>query len=507
MALILALLECFLIGAAACATLHLMMGSHAGGAGHLDGALQRALTLSLSCAVAFYYQELYDLHAVRTFRNFLSRLPRSAVLALVLTLAAWGVIPAAGVPGLSPIAILPIILAIILPLRALVYGIAARPPFVRRTLVLGTGPLARRVTQEIDARPESGYRVVGLVGEGSGGPTTAYGTPVLGSLEDLDDIISRTGSRRIVVALGDRRGRLPVDRLLEARVRGIAVLDGVEVLERLTGKIAIEAVSPGALAFSGDFRGSRLHEAVARGISLVAAVSGLVLFAPLMALIALLIRLDSRGPVLFVHDRAGLGGKRIRLLKFRTMHPSDRHTSEWAGDNDDRITRAGRWLRRFRLDELPQFVNILRGDINLVGPRPHPLSNFDLFTRTVPYYRIRSMVPPGVTGWAQVRYGYANDLEEETEKMRYDLYYIKHRSILLDALILLDTIKVVLLGRGAKVAEAARTESLARGSSVAFLPRMHGRHNQNRALAGQRGRSPVGLTRDLGRHAGGPQAP
>src|SRR5206468_372645 len=144
----------------------------------------------------------------------------------------------------------------------------------------------------------------------------------------------------------------------------------------------------------------------------------------------------------------------------------------------------------FRLDELPQFVNILRGDINLVGPRPHPLSNFDLFTRTVPYYRIRSMVPPGVTGWAQVRYGYANDLEEETEKMRYDLYYIKHRSILLDALILLDTIKVVLLGRGAKVAEAARTESLARGSSVAFLPRMHGRHNQNRALARRCDRPP-----------------
>jgi len=194
------------------------------------------------------------------------------------------------------------------------------------------------------------------------------------------------------------------------------------------------------------------------------------------------------------------------IMKLRTMHPTDRHTSEWARDNDDRITRAGRWLRKFRLDELPQFVNILRGDINLVGPRPHPLSNFDLFTRTVPYYRIRSMVTPGVTGWAQVRYGYANDLEEETEKMRYDLYYIKHRSILLDALILLDTIKVVLLGHGAKAAEAERTEALARGSSVTFLPRMQLRHSQNRALAGRRGRSPFRPTDDLDRRAG-PQAP
>src|SRR2546428_5465420 len=478
------------------------MGSHAGGAGHLDGALERALTLSLSCAVAFYYQELYDLHAVRTFRNFLSRLPRSAVLALVLTLAAWGLIPAAGVPGLSPIAIFPIILAIILPLRALVYGIAARPPFVRRTLVLGTAHAARWVTQEIGARPESGYKVVGLVGEASGGPTTAYGTPVLGSLDDLDAVISRTASRRIVVALGDRRGRLPVDRLLEARVRGIAVQDGVEVLERLTGKIAIETASPGALAFSRDFRGSRLHESVARGISLVAAASGLVLFAPLMALIALLIRLDSRGPVLFIQDRAGLGGKRFRLLKFRTMHPSDRHTSEWARDNDDRITRAGRWLRKFRLDELPQFVNILRGDVNLVGPRPHPLSNFDLFTRTVPYYPIRSMVPPGVTGWAQVRYGYANDLEEETEKMRYDLYYIKHRSFLLDVRILLDTARVVLLGRGAESAESPSGEAREYDRVAALLPHLLLRRDTGRALGLHGAATPLAFRDDLRRRAG-----
>src|SRR6266436_1941499 len=253
---------------------------------------------------------------------------------------------------------------------------------------------------------------------------------------------------RIVVALDERRGRLPVRRLLEARVRGIAVEDGGEVLERLTGKIAIESILPGALAFSKDFRASRAHDALARAGGVLLAGAGLVLSAPLFLLVALLIKLDSRGPVLFVHERVGLGGRRFRLLKFRTMHPAYGGTSEWVRENEDRITRVGRWLRKFRLDELPQFVNILRGDLNFIGPRPHPASNFDLFDRVVPYYWLRTLVRPGITGWAQVRYGYANNLEEETEKMRYDLYYIKHQSPALDLRILLDTVKIVLLGRG-----------------------------------------------------------
>jgi len=151
------------------------------------------------------------------------------------------------------------------------------------------------------------------------------------------------------------------------------------------------------------------------------------------------------------------------------MHPVEASPSEWARDNDDRITRVGRWLRRFRLDELPQFVNILRGDMNLVGPRPHPVTNYELFLATVPYYALRATVRPGVTGWAQVRYGYANNLEEETEKMRYDLYYIKHRSFGLDLRILLDTAKIVLLGRDRSAADVDRLGSAA-GAQATPLP-------------------------------------
>jgi lipopolysaccharide/colanic/teichoic acid biosynthesis glycosyltransferase len=177
-----------------------------------------------------------------------------------------------------------------------------------------------------------------------------------------------------------------------------------------------------------------------------------------MGLIAALIRLESDGPSLFVQERVGLAGRRFKLLKFRSMRDATGVHTEWAGDNVARITKVGRWIRKFRLDELPQFINVIRGDMNLVGPRPHPLSNRDLFIlvsrntpqcgEQIPYYSLRSSVRPGITGWAQVRYKYANGLDEEIEKLRYDLYYIKHYSPWLDLRILLETVKVMFLGRG-----------------------------------------------------------
>jgi lipopolysaccharide/colanic/teichoic acid biosynthesis glycosyltransferase len=239
---------------------------------------------------------------------------------------------------------------------------------------------------------------------------------------------------------------LPVLQLLEQRVRGLIIEEGEEAYERATGKLAVESLRPGSLLFCQGFRSSLVQLALARGVSLLCAVAGLFALAPLLALIAALIKIDSEGPVLFRQKRVGLGGEPFDLFKFRTMHAATRSTSEWVADNHERITRVGEWLRRFRLDEFPQFVNILRGDMNLVGPRPHPLSNFELFTEKIPFYCLRSLVRPGLTGWAQVRYGYANNLIEETEKVRYDLYYIKHRSAWLDLQIIPATMRAVLAG-------------------------------------------------------------
>jgi lipopolysaccharide/colanic/teichoic acid biosynthesis glycosyltransferase len=182
---------------------------------------------------------------------------------------------------------------------------------------------------------------------------------------------------------------------------------------------------------------------------MVVASIGLILMAPLLAALAIAIRLGSPGPVLFVQSRAGQSGRPFGLLKFRTMHPCAEMRSEWVRDNLDRITPIGRWLRRFRLDELPQLINVMRGEMNLIGPRPHPTANHAVFADQIAYYGLRDSVRPGVTGWAQVRYGYANNLEEETEKMRYDLYYIKNRSFRLDTRIMFETVGIMIFGEAA----------------------------------------------------------
>jgi exopolysaccharide biosynthesis polyprenyl glycosylphosphotransferase len=324
-----------------------------------------------------------------------------------------------------------------------------RPIALSRVLILGGGPLAAKLIEELRFANGFNHVIVGIVddlpNQGDHHPQTRW----LGPLDRLAEIVEAVRADHIVIALPDRRGRLPLKPLLEFRVRGVVVEDALDMCERLTGKIVIEALTPGPLVLSNGFRNRGTPEVVTRAVSVVIAAAGLVFLAPVLALIALAIKLDSRGPVMFVQARTGRDGQPFKLLKFRTMHPCEERTSEWVQDNSDRITRVGAALRRFRLDELPQLVNVLRGEMHLVGPRPHPTCNEEIFERNIAYYGLRSTVRPGVTGWAQVRYGYANNIEEETEKMRYDLYYIKNRSLGLDARILLETIQIILLGHGA----------------------------------------------------------
>jgi exopolysaccharide biosynthesis polyprenyl glycosylphosphotransferase len=322
-----------------------------------------------------------------------------------------------------------------------------------RVLILGATPLTQAVAHELARRPPDRTTVVGVVPEGEVSDGVRY--PVLGPLERLDKIVRATRPSRIIVDLDRPGAEFPVTPLLESLSGGAIVEDAVDAYERLTGRVPLDALRPGHVIFSKPFRRGRRARVATRALSLSIAVLGLVLSAPLFLVLALAIKLDSAGPVLFVHDRLGRGGRRFQLLKFRTMRPGCPR-SEWVRDNDDRITGVGAWLRRFRLDELPQLVNVLRGDMDVVGPRPHPVSNAELFNASIPFYPLRLLVRPGVTGWAQIRYGYANNLEEETEKMRYDLYYIKHRSVRLDLCILLMTLKVVLFGYGVEHAVPAR---------------------------------------------------
>lgn len=331
-------------------------------------------------------------------------------------------------------------------------------------VILGSGPMTSKLIEEVDSSSD-GCRLAGLVDHQRppNGPLSSI--PWLGTFDCLSDIVDRIRPSRIIVALADRRGRLPLESLLQSRIKGVVVEDALEFYEQLTGKMAIEELTAGTLALSKGFRHDGFGQGIARIMSLTVALAGLIVCAPLLVLVAIVIKLDSRGPVFFVQERAGWNGKPFNLLKFRTMHPagSAPPTSEWVQDNVGRITRVGKWLRRFRIDEVPQMVNVLRGEMNLIGPRPHPTTNQKIFLEYIAYYGLRSTVRPGVTGWAQVRYGYANNLEQETEKMRYDLYYIKNHTLWLDFKILFETAFIMVTGHGAaEVRRQVRREEAVR---------------------------------------------
>ena len=328
------------------------------------------------------------------------------------------------------------------------------PLFPReRVLILGASPLAEAVVREIESRRLSRVVIVGVLNDIQ--PGGSSGRYYIGPVARLHEVVERHRPHRIVATLQEWQNAAPIQLLFESYVsRGVAVEDTQEFFERLTGKVPLESLTAVQILMSGQFRPTRTHEIGARVLSLVTAVVALVALLPLFGLIALAIKLDSPGPVLFAQRRVGAFGQPFTLLKFRTMREDKRRRSEWAGDNLDQVTRLGRWLRRFRLDELPQFINILRGEMNRVGPRPHPVSNLALFTlvarnlneltgEATSCYALRLMVRPGLTGWAQVRYRYANNLDEEIEKLRYDIYYVKRMSLLLDLQVLLETFNVI----------------------------------------------------------------
>lgn len=426
-------------------------------------ALVQVGVLSLCVVAAWYFSDLYDFRATRNLARYIARLPRAGVIFVVLTGGLLSLTPEGTVVSAAPLlwGLVPAIGVSLIVIRASFYRLLGIGLFDQRTLIVGESPLARELVREIKSRPGCGYMIVGIAGESNAAYSETHRELLAGSLGDVQRIIAELRPERVIVALSDLRGRLPVHQLVGAHIgRGVVIEEGMDVYERLTRKLAIESLTPSRVIFSRDFLPSRFSLMNARGLSIFVSMAAVIGFSPLMAVIALAIKCDSPGPILFVQDRVGMGGRRFKLLKFRTMHPTERHQSEWVRDNGHRITRAGRWLRKFRLDELPQLINVLQGDMNLVGPRPHPASNFELLTLVsrnapecgveIPFYSLRSMIPPGITGWAQVRYRYANDLDEEIEKMRYDLYYVKHRSLGLDLRILLDTIKIVLCGRGSE---------------------------------------------------------
>ena len=320
------------------------------------------------------------------------------------------------------------------------------PILVERVYVLGTGERAQRVVKGLRQNPEIGVEVASWTGKLEGAVTRD-------SVADhLMEVVKKQKVHRVIVAMPDRRGTIPMQELLELRMQGVKIEEATSWLEKISGKIEIDTLYPSWLVFSQGFRRSTVFIIVRRLLSVVISLIGLALAAPLIPLVMLAIRLDSQGPVFYTQDRVGKAGRVFKVMKFRTMRQDAEAANgpQWAGDNDPRVTRVGRFLRSSRLDEIPQLWCVLKGDMAFVGPRPERPEFIEWLSKEIPYYGVRHMVRPGVTGWAQVRYKYGSTIEDSREKLQYDLYYIKNASIGFDLLIMFQTVKTVLLRRGAQ---------------------------------------------------------
>jgi sugar transferase (PEP-CTERM system associated) len=320
------------------------------------------------------------------------------------------------------------------------------PILVERVYVLGTGERAQRVVQGLRQNPELGVEIASWTGKMEGAVTRDS------VAAHLMEVVHKQKVHRVIVAMPDRRGTIPMPELLELRMRGIKIEEATSWLEKISGKIEVENLYPSWLVFGEGFRRSTAFIVVRRVVSIVISLIGLILALPLFPLIMLAIRLDSRGPVFYTQARVGKAGGVFSVVKFRTMRQDAEAASgpKWAGDNDPRVTRVGKFLRSSRLDEIPQLWCVLKGDMAFVGPRPERPEFIEWLSKEIPYYGVRHMVRPGLTGWAQVKYKYGSTVEDSREKLQYDLFYIKNASIGLDLLIMFLTVKTVLLRRGAQ---------------------------------------------------------
>jgi len=400
-------------------------------------------SLTLLCA---YYMELYNLRGLSGSWDTYSRIFKLiGVVALVL----------AGLSLISPKFLLDrnvsfIALFILTPAwmiwRTAYDRFIFHPAFRQRVYLIGGGELALRVRNTLLARRELGMDIVGWF---------RYPNEETSTEETLEEILRSLGTQpgveRVIVALSDRRSRMPVNELLELRLKGVVIEEGATVLEKVSGQIEVDELRPSWLIFGEGFRLRSKHWVARRVVSTISALILTISTIVFVPLIALLIKLTSKGPVLYRQKRVGLHGRIFECYKFRTMR-SDAEADTgptWASDEDPRITKVGRFLRVTRLDEIPQLWNVLKGDMAFVGPRPERPEFVEQLNKVIPYYNLRHATRPGITGWAQTCYKYGNSVEDSKQKLRYDLYYIKNCSPAFDIWIVFNTIRTVLLGKGA----------------------------------------------------------
>jgi sugar transferase (PEP-CTERM system associated) len=420
------------------------------GGGDISGSLWKIALVTVVCQLCLYYNDFYDLTLVHSNRELIVRLLQAVGAASIVLAALYFTAPGLMIGDGIFVTALFLFLIGILGWRLLFNRLTVR--LEERILVVGTGATARKVARQILDQHDFPYSVVGFIDDDAARIGERIVNPaIIGTPADIPGLIARHQVDRIVVGLPDRRGKLPIAELLAAKLAGVCVEDATTTYERVTGKILIDDLRPSWLIFSDGFHVSRATRWMKRTIDLALSVILAVLSFPFMILTAVAIWLESGAPVVYCQERVGENGRLFTLCKFRSMRKDAEKsgTPVWATDGDDRVTRVGRFIRKTRLDELPQLWNVLRGDMSFVGPRPERAYFVEELARDIPFYQQRHAVKPGLTGWAQVKYRYGASLEDAMEKLRYDLYYIKHLSIFFDLTIVFDTVKVVLFRKGA----------------------------------------------------------
>ena len=419
----------------------------------LESGFYKAALAALFCLGAFYLYDLYDFIVMHDRRELVLRLIQALGLAWIALALLFYALPQTMLGrGITLIA-LPLALPLMVSWRVSIHWLLGHPSVGERLLIVGSGDAAVEIAREVLERRDAGFRVAGfidnkpeLVGQSIINPR------VIGLMDDMEQIVKREGIDRIIVALGERRGAFPTQQLLDLSLGGsVAIEEGASFYERVSGRVHLNMMRPSWLIFSGRGRQARLS-ALARALMhrSVAFVGGLVSL-PIALLTALLIKLESPGPALYKQERVGKNGRTFTIMKFRSMRSdAEKDGPVWAQDGDARVTRVGRVIRKIRVDEIPQFWNILKGEMNFVGPRPERPHFVRQLAEEIPFYEQRHLLPPGLTGWAQIKYPYGSSIEDARQKLQYDLYYVKNQSLVLDAVIMFETVKTILFGRGGR---------------------------------------------------------
>lgn len=409
---------------------------------------------TITCLLILYVYDLYDFTVMGNRRELMLRLVQALGIAWALLALLFYFVPQLLIGRGVTVFSVPIVLVLLLTWRILIHLLTGHPEIGERILIVGTGRAAQETAEAVLKRRDAGYRISGFVTENGTNPNAEIAeTEILGTTVDLEGIVKSEKIDRIVIAVRERRGSFPTETLLKMSLAGnVDIEECTSFFERVTGQVNIDMLRPSWLIFAGRKRDTRLSVFFREVVHRSLALTGLIISLPIAFVTAILIKLDSKGSIFYRQERVGKNGRIFSVIKFRSMKTDAEADGKpiWAIADDDRTTRVGRVIRKIRVDEIPQFWNIIKGEMSFVGPRPERPHFVMQLAEEIPFYKHRHLTSPGLTGWAQIKYPYGASVEDARNKLQYDLYYIKNQSLALDLVIVFETVKTVLFSRGGR---------------------------------------------------------